>query len=161
MDGLPCLLVGVERVGGDGAGFAQGIEVVDEGEATVLIAEAGDVEDVFGFVEVVTVVAVGQDLRVDVAGLGLVDVGDDLVVYRRDGGAVGLGGVFGCLFVALILVEDADWDIEDEADGVFGSGAVVVGFDGGVGGTVGVGKFYLGIGDGDCGLGSLEVGARG
>jgi len=48
VDGDPGLLIGVERVGGDGARIAQGVEVVDEREVAVLVAEAGDVEDVFG-----------------------------------------------------------------------------------------------------------------
>ncbi len=79
VDGHPGLLVGVEGVGGDGAGVAQGVEIVDQGEAAVVVAELGDVEDVLRFVEVVAVVAVGEDLCVGVAGPGLVDVGDDLV----------------------------------------------------------------------------------
>jgi hypothetical protein len=75
--------------------------------------------------------------------------------------AVGLGGVFGGLFVALVAVEDADGDVEVEADGVFGAGAVVVGLERGVGGAVGVGELDLRVGDGDGGQRGFEVGARG
>ena len=42
-------------------------------------------------------------------------------------------------------------DIEVEADRVVEAVAVVVGFNGGVGGAVGEGKLYLGVRDGDCG----------
>ena len=48
MDGEPGLLVGVEGVGGGGAGVAEGVEVVDEGDAAVLEGELGDGEDVLG-----------------------------------------------------------------------------------------------------------------
>ena len=129
MDGHPGLRVGVEGVGGDGAGFAEGVEVVDQGEAAVLVAEAGDVENVLGFVEVVAVVAVGEELGVGIGGPGLVDVGDDLVSRGEYGEAVGLGGVSGGLLIALVAVEDADGDVEGEAYGVVRAVAVVVGFE--------------------------------
>ena len=67
VDGHPGLRVGVQGVGGDGARVSQGVEIVDQCEAAVLVAEFGDVEDVLRFVEVVSVVAVGEDLGVGVA----------------------------------------------------------------------------------------------
>src|SRR5271170_981724 len=47
MDRHPGLGVGVESVRGNGAGFSQSIKVVDQGKATVLIAELRYVENVF------------------------------------------------------------------------------------------------------------------
>ena len=61
--------------------------------------EAGDGEDVGGFVEVVVAVAVGEDFGLDVGYPGLVDVGGDLVAGGLEGE---LGGVDGEPAVSLL-----------------------------------------------------------
>ncbi len=60
MDGLPSGGVGVECCGGGGAGSAEGVQIVDEGEAAVIVCEAGDCEDVGRLVQVVLAEAVGE-----------------------------------------------------------------------------------------------------
>ena len=115
MDGEPGLLVGIERVEGGGAGIAEGVEVVDERDAAVLEGELGDGEDVFGLVEVVLAVAVGEALGLNVADPGLIDVGDDLVAGGGFGEAGGVGLEAGGVLVALVAIEDADGDVDGEA----------------------------------------------
>ncbi len=118
MDGEPGVLVGVEGVEGGGAGVAEGVEVVDQRDAAVLEGELRDGEDVLRFVEVVSGEAVGEALGLGVADPGLVDVGDDLVVGGGLGEAGGVGLEAGGLLVALVAVEDAEGDVDVEADGV-------------------------------------------
>ena len=90
----------------------------------MLVTELRDVENVFRFVEVVAVVAIREHSGVEVSGVRLVDVGDDLVVGGGYGKAAGLRGELGGFLVALVAVEDADRNVEVEADGVVGSCAV-------------------------------------
>src|SRR5271163_736042 len=80
---------------------------------------------------------------------------------RGDGKASSLGGELGGLLVPLVLVKDADGDVEREPEGVFSTDAVVVGFDRRVGCAISVGKLDAGIGDGDGGDGGFEVGPCG
>ncbi len=161
MDGEPGLLVGVEGVEGGGAGVAEGVEVVDEGDAAVLEGELGDGEDVFGLVEVVLAVAVGEALGLDVADPGLVDVGDDLVAGGGFGEAGGVGLEAGGGLVALVAIEDADGDVDVEAGGPLGAGEVELAFEGGVGGAVGDGEAGVGVGCSDAEAGCGVVGAIG
>ena len=79
VNGNPGCGIGGEGVRGGGAVVAEGVDVIDEGEAAVLVAELGDVEDVLGFGEVMVVVAVGEAFAGDVGDPRLVDVGVDLV----------------------------------------------------------------------------------
>ncbi len=148
MDGEPGLLVGAERVEGGGAGVAEGIEVVDQRDASVLEGELSDIEDVLGLVEIVLAVAVGESLGLDVADPGLVDVRDDLVASGGFGETGGVGLEAGGDLVALVAIEDADGDVDGEAGGVFGSGAIVLAFEGGIGGAVGDGEAGVGVGGG-------------
>ena len=161
VDGEPGLLVGAEGVEGGGAGVAEGVEVVDQRDAAVLEGELGDREDVLGLVEIVAGVAVGEALGLDVADPGLIDVGDDLVASGGFGEAGGVGLEAGGVLVALVAIEDADGNVDGEAGGVFGSGAVVLAFEGGVGGAVGDGEAGVGVGGGDAEARGGVVGAVG
>ena len=99
--------VGVQGVGGGGAGVAQGVEVVDEGDASVFKRELRDGEHVAALVEVVLGETVGEPLGLGVADEGLADVGDNLVSGGGFGESDGIGLIASGGLIALVLVEDA------------------------------------------------------
>ena len=91
------------------------------------------------------VVAVGKHLGGGVRNPGLVYIGVDLVLCRYLAEPAGLRQIFTGVFVSLITIEDADGDGDVEAITALRAAVVVLPFQGGVGGSVGVCKFHIGI----------------
>ena len=139
MDRHPGLRVRIERIGGHRSRLTQSIKVIDQGKSAVLIAEPRYLEDVLRLIEIVSVVAVRKHLGVRVPSPALIDIGNDLVARSKLGKAASLGDVLARLLIPLIAIEDAQRNVQREANGVVRPIAVVVGLKRGVCSAVGIG----------------------
>src|ERR1700723_758062 len=126
----------------------------------MLVGKLRDRQDILRFREIVTVVAIGKYFRRCVSDPGLVHVGIDLVLRCDLAEAVGLRQVFGGVFVALVAVEDAQGNVDTEAGGIIGSGAVVFALERRVRRAVSIGQLYIGVGNAHGRLGGLIVRPR-
>ena len=115
MNRHPGLRVSIESVQRGIAIIHQSIKIVDQCDAAVLVGVLCYGQDIFRFRQVVSVVAVGQDLRRGVSNPSLIDIGVNLIAGRYLRKPAALRQILGGVFVSLVAIEDANGNANVEA----------------------------------------------